>query len=155
MDLLSRLQREFAHDAWANEQAIASLRAVETPARALRFMAHIVAAEWLWLGRMKDWKQEHPVWPDWTLEQTVAQAGKLPPLWQELLRGMKPAALDQTTEYVNSKGESWTNTCGDILTHVLLHSSYHRGQIATELRAAGLTPAYTDYIEAVRKGFVL
>src|ERR1051326_7187097 len=124
MDLLSRFQREFAHDAWANEQAIASLRAAETPARALRFMAHIVAAEWLWLGRMKDWKQEHPVWPDWTLEQTVAQGGKLPPLWQELLRGMKPAGLDQTTEYVNSKGESWTNTCGDILTHVLLHSSY-------------------------------
>jgi len=41
---------------------------------------------------------------------------------------------------------------GDILTHVLLHSAYHRGQIAVDLRAAGLTPAYTDYIHAVRQG---
>jgi uncharacterized damage-inducible protein DinB len=154
MDLLSRFQREFAHDAWANEQAMASLRPVEAPVRALGFMAHIVAAEWLWLGRLKQWKEAFPVWPEWTRNECGAQAGKLPPLWQELVRGMKPAGLDQPTTYVNSKGETWTSSCGDILTHVLLHSSYHRGQIATELRAAGLTPAYTDYIEAVRKGFV-
>ena len=154
MEILSRFQREFAHDAWANEQTIASLRAVEAPAPALRFMAPIVAAEWLWLGRLKQWKETFPVWPEWTRNEYEAQAGKLPPLWQELLRGMKPAGLDQPCAYVNSKGESWTSGCGDILTHVLLHSSYHRGQIATELRAAGLTPAYTDYIEAVRRGYI-
>jgi len=154
MEILSRLQREFAHDAWANEQTIASLRDAEAPPDALRFMAHIVAAEWLWLGRLKQWREAFPVWPEWTREQCEAQAGKLPPLWQELLRGMKPAGLDQPATYVNSKGETWTSTCGDVLTHVLLHSSYHRGQIATELRAAGLTPAYTDYIEAVRRGYV-
>jgi len=153
MDLIPHFQREFAHDAWANEQALESLKG-GAPEKALRFMAHIVAAEWLWLVRLKQWKQEFPVWPEWTREQSEAQAGKLPPLWQELLRGMKPAGLDQPTTYLSSKGESWTSTCGDILTHVLLHSSYHRGQIATELRAAGLTPAYTDYIHAVRQGFV-
>jgi uncharacterized damage-inducible protein DinB len=42
----------------------------------------------------------------------------------------------------------------DILTHVLLHSAYHRGQIASQTRAAGGTPAYTDFIHAVRQGFV-
>ncbi|HEY6147556.1 MAG TPA: DinB family protein [Thermoanaerobaculia bacterium] len=38
--------------------------------------------------------------------------------------------------------------------HVVIHGGYHRGQIAAELRAAGFTPAYTDYIEAVRRGRV-
>ena len=38
----------------------------------------------------------------------------------------------------------------DVLLHVVMHSVYHRGQIATEVRAAGHTPAYTDYIQAVR-----
>ena len=80
MEILSRFQREFAHDAWANEQTIASLRAVEAPAPALRFMAHIVAAEWLWLGRLKQWKETFPVWPEWTRNEYEAQAGKLPPL---------------------------------------------------------------------------
>jgi len=154
MDLLSHFQRQFAHDGWANEEAIASLRAGTPPERALNRMSHLVAAEWLWLSRLKQWKQAFPVWPEWTLDQCEAQAGKLPPLWNDLIRGMRPAGLDLPAAYTNSKGEEWTNTVGDILTHVLLHSSYHRGQIATELRAAGLTPAYTDYVHAVRQGFV-
>jgi uncharacterized damage-inducible protein DinB len=36
--------------------------------------------------------------------------------------------------------------------HVIMHSAYHRGQIAAEVRAAGLTPAYTDFIQSVRQG---
>jgi len=42
----------------------------------------------------------------------------------------------------------------DILTHVLFHSAYHRGQIALQMRASALEPAYTDFIHAVRQGFV-
>jgi uncharacterized damage-inducible protein DinB len=40
------------------------------------------------------------------------------------------------------------------LTHVLFHSAYHRGQIALHLRASGFTPASTDFIHAVRAGFI-
>lgn len=154
MDLLPQLQRQFAHDAWANEETLASLRAGTPPPRALRYMAHIVSAEWLWLGRLKQWKQAFPVWPEWTWAECDAQAGKLPPLWKEYIRGLRPAGLDQPAFYTNTKGEEWTNTVGDILAHVLLHSAYHRGQIATDLRAAGLTPALTDYIHAVREGLI-
>lgn len=154
MDLVTQLQRQFAHDAWANEETLRSLRDAAPPPSSLRFMTHIIAAEWLWIGRLKQWKPAFPVWPEWTRQQCEAQAGKLPPLWKDYLGGMRPAGLDQPTSYVNSKGENWTSLIGDILTHVLLHSCYHRGQIATDLRAAGLTPAYTDYIHAVRQGFV-
>jgi uncharacterized damage-inducible protein DinB len=56
--------------------------------------------------------------------------------------------------YTNSKGEVWTSGVEDILTHVTIHSAYHRGQIASDLRAEGHTPAYTDFIHAVRQGFV-
>jgi uncharacterized damage-inducible protein DinB len=40
------------------------------------------------------------------------------------------------------------------LTHVLLHSAYHRGQIASQMRGNGQTPAYTDFIHAVRQGLI-
>ena len=42
----------------------------------------------------------------------------------------------------------------DILSHVVLHASYHRGQIASAMREAGGTPAYTDFIHAVRSGLI-
>jgi uncharacterized damage-inducible protein DinB len=35
-----------------------------------------------------------------------------------------------------------------------MHSAYHRGQAALEMRAAGIQPAYTDFIHGVRQGFV-
>jgi DinB family len=38
--------------------------------------------------------------------------------------------------------------------HVVMHGTYHRGQIAAEVRAAGGAPEYTDFIHAVRAAAV-
>jgi uncharacterized damage-inducible protein DinB len=54
----------------------------------------------------------------------------------------------------DNQGESFINAIEDILQQVITHSAYHRGQIATDLRSAGFTPAYTDFIHAVRNGLV-
>jgi uncharacterized damage-inducible protein DinB len=62
--------------------------------------------------------------------------------------------LVRSVAYVNSKGEDWTTAVDDILFHVVLHSTYHRGQVAHVLRAGGATPAYTDYVHCVRSGLV-
>jgi uncharacterized damage-inducible protein DinB len=35
-----------------------------------------------------------------------------------------------------------------------LHSAYHRGQIAFQMRQTGHAPAYTDFIHGVRQGHV-
>ena len=75
-------------------------------------------------------------------------------LWREYLNGLSAKQLSENISYKNSKGEPWSNTVEDILTHVLLHSAYHRGQIASQTRAAGETPAYTDFIHAVRQEFI-
>ena len=68
-----------------------------------------------------------------------------------------PAAkpdLAATVTYQNSKGETWSSRKDDILMHVITHSVYHRGQVAAAVRAAGFTPAYTDFIHSIRQGFV-
>jgi uncharacterized damage-inducible protein DinB len=39
----------------------------------------------------------------------------------------------------------------DLLMHVALHGSYHRGQIAQALRLAGGEPVNTDFITFVRE----
>jgi uncharacterized damage-inducible protein DinB len=78
--------------------------------------------------------------------------------WQNYLTPLAtqlpPGSLDDKVEYRNSKGESWSSRVEDILAHVLLHSAYHRGQIALQMRSSGIEPAYTDFIHAVRQGFV-
>ena len=75
--------------------------------------------------------------------------------WQAYLHDLPPAAFDKQVAYRNSQREPWASRVEDILTHVLMHSAYHRGQIALEMRAAGAEPAYTDFIHAVRNGFLV
>jgi uncharacterized damage-inducible protein DinB len=155
MDLTAHHRRQLAWDAWANREAIASLRSAPAPpARALRFMCHVPATERLWLGRLRRDPAPVAVWPEQTVDECAAQAEAMAGDWPRLLDGLAPADLERAVPYRNSLGESWTSTVGDILTHVVAHSAYHRGQVASELRAAGFTPAYTDFIHAVRKGFV-
>src|ERR1700758_153599 len=117
-------------------------------------MAHIVSAERLWLERLQQQKQSYPVWPDFGLDQCVSEITELPRLWHNYLTRMLPGELSETVNYKNSKGESWSNSVQDILTHVVMHSAYHRGQIAADMRGAGKAPAYTDFIHGIRQGLV-
>lgn len=155
MATLEYIQRLFSYDEWANREVLAALQKLEVPPpRSVRFLAHIVAAERLWLERLRLQKQTYPVWPDFGLEQCKLEVEELPKLWKAYLATLKEDGLSRSLTYKNSKGESWTSQKQDILMHVILHSAYHRGQIATDMRAAGHTPAYTDFIHAVRQELV-
>jgi uncharacterized damage-inducible protein DinB len=116
-------------------------------------MGHIIAAELLWLARLERVPSPLPVWPDLSLQECEAM---FPELSSRLVRALpaEAGALTRPVPYTNSKGEPWTSTVEEILTHVVIHSAYHRGQIASDLRGAGQEPAYTDYIHAVRQELV-
>jgi uncharacterized damage-inducible protein DinB len=75
-------------------------------------------------------------------------------LWAEYLGRISAEDLARKISYKNSQGEAWTSTIEDVLAHVILHSAYHRGQIASHMRSIGQTPAYTDFIHGVRQGLV-
>jgi uncharacterized damage-inducible protein DinB len=154
MEIVRRHRRLFAYDDWANRETLAAIAAAGTPPpRSLKLLAHIAGAERLWLGRLRRESRPAAVWPDVDMTGCRESLDDLARLWKEYL-GASPAGLDEAVAYVNSKGEPWTSSVEDILTHTVLHSSYHRGQIAADMRASGHTPAYTDYIHARRRGFI-
>ena len=153
MDLIDYLRHQFAYDDWANREVLAAFQGhAESAGRPLQLMAHILSAEQLWLERLKKQPQSLPVWPELTLESCAQYASQLHQSWGAYLN--PKLDLGQSIDYKNSQGEPWTNTVQDILTHVLLHSAYHRGQIASQMRASGQTPVYTDYIHSVRQGLI-
>ncbi|MFQ5694430.1 MAG: DinB family protein [Terriglobia bacterium] len=127
--MLATLRRLFAWDDWANREALASLRSAgaSPPSRALKFLAHIVACEQLWLSRLKQDGRKLMVWPELTLEECEARLAELQGLWRDYLKQSNAEKLSQSVSYVNSKGEPWASTVEDILLHVVMHSAYHRG----------------------------
>lgn len=152
MDFADYLRRQFAYNAWANQEVLAGMRASEGDVRSRQLMGHILAAESLWLERIRQQPQALPVWPTLAMEECGAFAVEMASRWRDFL-ATKPD-LSQTISYKNSKGEPWQSTVLDVLTHVLTHSAYHRGQIASHTRQSGKTPAYTDFIHAVRQGLI-
>jgi len=155
MNIADHIRRQFAYDAWANQEVLKAIRtSLSDLERPLELMSHILSAERLWMERLKQLPQSLPVWPKFNLSRCELEAHDLQRLWSEYLNLITAGDLAQTVSYKNSKGERWTSPIVDVLTHVVLHSSYHRGQIASYMRDKGLTPAYTDFIHAVRQGFV-
>ena len=148
------LSRLFAYDAWANAEALRSVADAGAPAAALRLIAHVAAAERRWRERIAGGGGVVVVWPAWTVDACDAELRALAADWERYLAGLDARESARAVAYTNSKGEPWTTSVDDILAHVVLHSSYHRGQIAHVLRAGGAEPAYTDYAHCVRNELI-
>jgi uncharacterized damage-inducible protein DinB len=152
---LERFRRELAYDDWANGEILAALeRGAAPPESCTRWLAHIVGAQFLWLARLDGKASELAVWPALAPSELGRRLLELRSAWPEFLERCGPAGLARSIAYTNSKGEPWTSRVEDVLAHVTLHGAYHRGQIASALRAAGHAPPNTDYIHARRSGAV-
>ena len=155
MTTLDRFRKLFRYDEWANHEVLASFRSFGSPpSRSLKLLAHVLGTEYVWFSRIK--KEESPlaVWPKLTMAQCEQHTQELGRIWSNYLDQYGDAGFDENVVYQNTKGETWSNSVDDILTHVVMHSAYHRGQIASDMRENGHTPAYTDFIHGVRQNRV-
>lgn len=155
MATLDWIKKGFKYDLWANRELLTVVsRYQEDHPDLMQLFAHIVAAHVLWLNRLQEEEQQMEVWPDLPMDECATWLYRLEIGWGALLDNITDADLQTVISYTNSKGEEHTNTIGDVANHVLLHGSYHRGQIAAALRKADIDPPYTDYIHATRQRFV-
>jgi uncharacterized damage-inducible protein DinB len=111
-------------------------------------LGHLYGAEWIWLER---WRGRSPRALPSSLDlpdvETIRGRWKSVEREQEdFLEHLDPERLEEPLTYTNLKGENWTYVLWRILAHVVNHSSYHRGQVATLLRQLGATPLSTDLL---------
>lgn len=116
------------------------------PARAFALMGHILQAHTVWLNRIN--RPGTDAGNPWQQIDSREYRRLNDSLFDETLRIIQdiPNWHHQTVEYINFRGQQFTDTLQDILFHVINHSTYHRAQLAVLFREAGGTPAVTDYI---------
>lgn len=149
------LARHFQHAAWADARLVDLLNAhaAARQPRVLELFAHVLGAERVWLLRLRGGDSAvQPVWPRWTLEELNAFAAGNAVGYQRFIDGLSDDDLAREVAYTNTRGEAFRTPVADVLSHVALHGSYHRGQIAAAVRAAGGEPVNTDFITWVRLG---
>ena len=146
-------QRLFRYDAWANREVLAALHAIgNAPERSVELLAHMAGAGNVWLARLKQEQPPLAIWPQLSLTECERYLLTLESAWPEQLDKLGLSSLAENVEYRNSRGEEFSTSVADVLMQVLMHGTYHRGQIAMDMRAHGFTPVLTDYIAAERKG---
>lgn len=136
----------YQYNAWSNKRVIDTLiRQNINDEKILTIMGHIVAAQFLWLHRIKGLPPAKvKLWGKYTLEKVTDMAEEVGKLWIDFVEANEDFNRELT--YHNYVGDPYTNNVESIMIHLVNHSSYHRAQIAMLLRQKGFEPINTDFI---------
>ncbi|HEU0016708.1 MAG TPA: DinB family protein [Longimicrobium sp.] len=149
--MINQLRRLFAHMRWADERVMEALRRAETiPPQALEIYAHLLAAEHVWLSRLRGQAPRLAVWPVLSPDECAVLAAENEAGFDAYLDELGAEDATRSIAYRNSAGDAFESRVDDVLLHVATHGAYHRGQVALLLRQAGAEPAATDYIAWAR-----
>jgi uncharacterized damage-inducible protein DinB len=149
--MAEHLRKLIDHLKWADTAVLDALRAAPgSDTRALTLYAHVLGAEAVWLARLAGTQPDVAVWPTLSLDDAARLAARNVSAFDEILETLGSDDVHRVVDYRNSAGRAFRDTVEDILMHVALHGSYHRGQISMVIRGGGGEPAPTDYIAFVR-----
>ena len=155
---IAEITRLFDYNRWANARVLDRVSAVdgEEYGRALggsfpsvkETLTHLYAAEWIWSERLHGRSPralppaaEVPTLAELKAKWSLVEEGQR--LW---IAALAAERLAEPLTYQNVKGETWTYPVGELLVHIVNHSTYHRGQAITMLRQLGKPGISTDYL---------
>ncbi len=117
---------------------------------------HIWGAEWIWLLRieMNDGSLIQSPIKDFngSFAEAIESFHKVSDEVIKLVSDMDEKDITGNIIYKNLSGKEFTNVFYEIIMHCMNHSTFHRGQIITMLRNAGVTDLFsTDLITYYRE----
>jgi uncharacterized damage-inducible protein DinB len=136
----------YQYNAWCNKRVLKALTTQDVnDEKILSLVGHIVAAQYLWLYRIKGLPPAQvKLWGEYKLLQLIDMADEIGKEWLEFID--KTDDFNRELTYHNYTGDPYVNNVEMIMIHLVNHSSYHRGQIAMQLRQKGFEPVNTDFI---------
>jgi len=125
------------------------LSAEQALPQAEALFSHILNAQHIWLNRIKGDMAEFERFAIHSKQEfeTIHQVNMA-----ELKEVLNSTELSKIISYTISTGEAYETAVADILLHIVNHSTYHRGQVATQFKLNNITPPVTDYVFLKRQG---
>lgn len=138
--------RLFQYNAWANQRVIQNLVDQKvSQEKAISLVGHIAAAEMVWIHRIKLLpKPDVKLWSNYSLDELSKMVTAADKDWLDYIQSNDQ--FDYDLNYSNLSGEPFTSNVESIILHVANHGSYHRAQVAMQLRQNGFEPVNTDFI---------
>src|SRR5215831_3939430 len=148
----------YDYNAWADDRTLAAAARLDQNALTRPLgssfssvrdtLAHILSGEWIWLER---WQGRFPTallnaddFP--TVASLQTRWTKVRQDCEQFIQELTLAGLQHNLAYLNRAGERFVYPLWQQMTHVVNHSSYHRGQVTTLLRQLGAEAVSTDFL---------
>jgi uncharacterized damage-inducible protein DinB len=112
-----------------------------------KLVSHTLNAHHIWNARVQGEEATFGVWQNHALKEAFELDRANFEVSNEVLERTN---LQQEISYTNSKGITFQNKVQDVLFHIINHSTYHRGQLMSELKKVDFSPISTDYIRYKR-----
>ena len=140
--------KQIAYERWANEQILTALSQLSVPdERALLLFSHLLSSSSMWLSRI----HATPFTTTLFQERTLAESEQLmienTNAWNTFIDTASPQELERVISYVFPvDGSNKKMSISDAITHLINHSSYHRGQIIARIKGNVPQLPLTTYI---------
>lgn len=143
--------RLFAYNDWANTRYIEVIKialasGISIPENALELLSHNLGAQEIWLCRILDIPGGKELFGLKSISEIEVLNQSSTQKWLNIIEKHKTELFDFKVNYKNLEGQTFQNSLAEICTHVCNHGTYHRGQIARSLKAAGIQPPSSDFI---------
>lgn len=147
----SHFIRLLSYDRFANHQTANLLVHHNAAGKPVSLLAHILAAQNIWLGRLKSTPPVQPVvlWPEWSINEIIPMIDANHQALVAHVSTLEFEDFERVISYKNSVGYFETSVA-DILTHVANHGTHHRAQIGSLLKVDGATLPILDYVFYLR-----
>lgn len=145
------IKQLWLYNDWANKLVLEKLLISDKkiPDSSIRLLSHIVNAQLIWQNRIDRIQPTVGVWDVHTLSKCKEIHTSTSSNLQNKIK-FSTIGVQIPIHYTNTKNEKFVNTLHEILLHIFNHGTYHRAQIATEMRINGLEPINTDFITYAR-----
>ena len=151
METIDHLRELFTYNDWANRRIVAALKS-NASEKARKVLAHLLVTEAEYYERLygKD-STGFDFWQNLSAEDCGRLAQKNAENYERILKRFDDEGLGQIARYKTSEGVPHENNFRELLTHVLFHSSIHRGNIILKMREENFEPPKIDYIIYLRE----
>ena len=144
-------KRLYRYDFWATKVLLDYLlQSNQVTEKSQLLISHLVSAQSIWLSRLCGTTFSGGIFETLPLETVLQMAIDNQGAMQAYLDTMEDSKWGLLLEYKSLKGEPFSNTLADILTHLANHGSHHRAQILSDMKVVTGQVPVLDYIAFAR-----
>jgi uncharacterized damage-inducible protein DinB len=138
--------KQLEYELWANKMSIKAISDADKPEeRVQEILSHLLISPSNWLKRIKNEPATLNAWNKLSLDDCMSLAQDNYDKWTEFISNISEEELKAYIVFP-FMGNSSKISIEDLFTHLINHSSYHRGQIITKLKGKLNPLPLTTYI---------